>query len=127
MADNGTKETTRQTTPLDVMVATFADRQAAKDAYQTLKTMDKEGVITMDGAVVIDRDEMGKVRLEGATLPAWLWAVFAGVGAMMFGMLGVVIWLGVMAVRGMRTHPGEHSHPPGEREREREGIRMSME
>lgn len=101
--DGAVAEETRQGKPLDLMVATFADRQAARDAYQTLKTMDKEGTLSLDGAVVIDRNEMGKVRLEGATLPGWLWGVVAGLGALMLGAAGVVVFVAVMATRGLRS------------------------
>jgi uncharacterized membrane protein len=94
------KEATRHE-PIDVMVATFADRQAAKDAYRTLRSMDKEGRIALDGAVVIDRDELGKMRLEGATLPGWVWAAIAGSAAVMFGIVGLLLWGIVRTVTGL--------------------------
>ena len=107
MAEDGaTREAARQAMPLDVMVATFADRKAAKDAYHTLRSMDKQGSINLEGAVVIDRDEMGKVRLEGATFPAWVWGAIAAAGSLLLGLIGVIVWLGVLVVRGFRAGAG---------------------
>lgn len=99
--DGVVQEETQHHVPMDVMVATFADRQAAKDAYQTLRAMDKEGRIGLDGAVVIDRDQMGKVHLKGAVLPGWLWAVFAVAMTVASGLLGLVVWGMIRAISSM--------------------------
>lgn len=107
MPDNGAvKEAAKQHQPLDVMVATFADREAARNAYQALRSMDKEGTISMDGAVVIDRNEMGNVRLSGFKVPWWVWAVGIAGSLLLFGALGLF----VVAVVGMvRRHAGGSS------------------
>ena len=84
--------------PMDVMVATFNDSQAAKDAYDALKSLEREGRIKLSGAVVVDRDESGKMRVKRATLPQWLWITIAASVALVVGVFALAV---VLTVRGV--------------------------
>jgi hypothetical protein len=78
--------------PFDVMVASFADRKAAKEAYEALKDLEKRGGVQMQGAVVLDRDDMGRVHVQHAKMPPWLWAIVGVAAASMVAVVGSVVW-----------------------------------
>jgi uncharacterized membrane protein len=90
--------------PMDVMVATFNDRQAAKDAYDALKSLEKEGRIKLSGAVVLDRDESGKMSVKHATLPSWVWIAMAVSAGLVFAVMALMLWLIVRAVMHRMHH-----------------------
>jgi hypothetical protein len=147
MANNGAvkEETTQKAMPLDVMIATFGARQDAKQAYDTLKTMDREGSIDMGSAFVFDRTERGDLRPIGMKMPGWVWGSVVGASVLLFGLIAAVVWLGVLAARGYQASHGEGGMREGEETRgmaegadystagresrsyEREGMRMGME
>jgi uncharacterized membrane protein len=89
---------------MDVMVATFNDSQAAKDAYDALKSLEREGRIKLSGAVVVDRDESGKMRVKRATLPQWMWIAIAASVVIMATGLGFTVALVVRGVMHRVRH-----------------------
>lgn len=92
--------------PMDVMVATFNDRQAAKDAYDALKSLEKEGRIKLSGAVVLDRDESGHMSVKRATLPTWVWVAMAMSAGLVFGVMALTVALTVRAIFRRLHHEG---------------------
>jgi hypothetical protein len=140
------EEMTQKAMPLDVMIATFGARQDAKQAYDALKTMDRDGTIDMGSAFVFDRTEKGDLRPIGMKMPGWVWASIVGASVLMFGLIAAVVWLGMLAARGYQSSYGEGGGMrEGEQTRgmaegadystsgresrryEREGMRMGME
>ena len=85
--------TTEEHQAFDVMVATFADRGAARQAYKELKDLEKRGAIDMQSALVLDRDTGGRMHLEGAQLPWWLWSMSAVLFSLTAGALGFIAYL----------------------------------
>lgn len=79
--------------PSDFMVASFSDSEAAQDAYQALRSLDKQGQVKLESAVVLDRDEQGRMRVKNAMMPAWIWATIIGAGALLVGgMTAAAAW-----------------------------------
>ena len=50
--------------PVDLYIAAYADPNAAQADWDTIKEMAKDKVITIDGLVLIDRDQDGKIDVK---------------------------------------------------------------
>ncbi len=71
----------------DLIAVAYPDRETAETVRRTLGQLAVEHVIALDDAVVVTRDEKGKVKLHQAVRPA---AAGAAHGAVWGGLIGLV-------------------------------------
>jgi uncharacterized membrane protein len=71
----------------DLIAVAYPDRETAETVRRTLGQLAVEHVIALDDAVVVTRDEKGKVKLHQAVRPA---AAGAAHGALWGGLIGLV-------------------------------------
>jgi uncharacterized membrane protein len=71
----------------DLIAVAYPDRETAERVRQTLGQLAVEHVIELDDAVVVTRDQKGKVKLHQAVRPAATGAVS---GALWGGLIGLV-------------------------------------
>lgn len=96
--------------PVEVIVAAFQDEDGAKAALNELKQAKHEGLIKIDDAAVIRKDEKGKLHIkETADMSsgkgAGIGAVIGGVIGLLGGPLGVAVGAGAgAAIGGIAAH-----------------------
>lgn len=96
--------------PVEVIVAAFQDEDGAKAALNELKQAKHEGLIKIDDAAVIRKDEKGKLHIkETADMSsgkgAGIGAVIGGVIGLLGGPLGVAVGAGAgAAIGGVAAH-----------------------
>ena len=73
--------------PVQVIVATFRDEEAAEEAQKSLEETRKQGAIDFEDAAVIKKDEDGKLHTKETT------DVSTGRGAAIGGVIGGVLGL----------------------------------
>ena len=74
--------------PVQVIVAAFQDEEAAKGALKALKQARKEGLIKIENAAVLRKDEKGKLHIkETGDLSSGRGAAFGGVAGAAIGLL----------------------------------------
>lgn len=71
----------------DLIAVAYPDRETAETVRRTLGQLALEHVLELDDAVVVSRDEKGKVRLHQAVRPA---AAGAARGAVWGGVIGLL-------------------------------------
>ncbi len=91
--------------PVQVIVAAFQDEDGAKSALRELKSAKRQGLIKIDDAAVIRKDEKGKLHIkETADMStgkgAGIGAVIGGVVGLIAGPVGVVLGAGAGAALG---------------------------
>ena len=93
--------------PVDVVVAAFQDEQGANNALKELEVAKKEGLIGIQDAAVLRRDQQAKLHIsESADKGFGRGAVVGGVAGAVVGVLaGPVGWaaLGGAAVGGLAS------------------------
>ena len=96
--------------PVEVIVAAFQDEDGAKAALNELKQAKHQGLIKIDDAAVIRKDEKGKLHIkETADMStgkgAGIGAVIGGVIGLLGGPLGVAVGAGAgAAIGGIAAH-----------------------
>ena len=96
--------------PVEVIVAAFQDEDGAKAALDELKQAKHQGLIKIDDAAVIRKDEKGKLHIkETADMStgkgAGIGAVIGGVIGLLGGPLGVAVGAGAgAAIGGIAAH-----------------------
>src|SRR5210317_1944182 len=91
--------------PVQVIVAAFQHENGAKKALNELKQAKHQGLIKIDDAAVIRKDEKGKLHIkETADMStgkgAGIGAVVGGVIGLLAGPLGVAVGAGAGAAIG---------------------------
>lgn len=96
--------------PVEVIVAAFQSEDGAKEALKALKQARNQGLIKIDDAAVIRKDEKGKLHVkETADMStgkgAGIGAVIGGVVGLLAGPVGVVVGAGAgAAIGGLASH-----------------------
>jgi len=74
--------------PVQLIVAAFDDERAAKEALKTLKEAKKAGLIKIENAAVLRKDEKGKLHIkETQDMGGGKGAVFGGVAGAAIGLI----------------------------------------
>jgi len=74
--------------PVQVIVAAFQDEKAAKDALAVLKEASKAGLIKIENAAVLSKNEKGKLHIkETQDMGGGKGAVVGGVGGAVIGLI----------------------------------------
>ncbi len=74
--------------PVQLIVAAFQNEDEAKEALKALKQAKKEGLIKIDDAAVLRKDEKGKIHIkETHDMGGGKGAVLGGVGGAMVGLI----------------------------------------
>ena len=79
----------------DLVAIAYDDQETAENVRKTLVDLSKEKVIELDDAVVVTRDEKGKVRLHQAINPVGAGA--AG-GALWGSLIGLIFLMPLMGL-----------------------------
>ena len=95
----------QENVPREVIVAAFQDEDGAKAALKQLKSAKRQGLIKIDDAAVIRKDEKGKLHIkETADMStgrgAGIGAVIGGVVGLLAGPVGVALGAGAGAALG---------------------------
>ena len=95
----------QENVPIEVIVAAFQDEDGAKAALKQLKSAKRQGLIKIDDAAVIRKDEKGKLHIkETADMStgrgAGIGAVIGGVVGLLAGPVGVALGAGAGAALG---------------------------
>jgi uncharacterized membrane protein len=74
--------------PVEVIVAAFQDEKAAKNALDVLKKAAKEGLIKIENAAVLSKDQKGKLHIkETGDMGGSRGAAIGGVGGAAIGLI----------------------------------------
>jgi len=74
--------------PVQVIIAAFQDDKTAKEALAALKEAKKAGLIKIENAAVLSKDEKGKLRIkETEDMGGGKGAVVGGVGGAVIGLI----------------------------------------
>jgi len=74
--------------PVQVIIAAFQDDKTAKEALAALKEAKKAGLIKIENAAVLSKDEKGKLRIkETQDMGGGKGAVVGGVGGAVIGLI----------------------------------------
>ena len=84
--------------PIQVIVAAFNDEKSADAALQDLKQATKQGLIGIQNAAILRRDEQGKLHIKETA------DMKGGKGAVVGGVIGAVA--GLIAGPFVLVHPG---------------------
>jgi uncharacterized membrane protein len=96
----------------DLVVTVFDDESTAFDVRAALAKMQKEYLIEMEDAVVVTKDDQGKVKLHQAVNLTAAGAISGGFWGMLIGMiflnplLGVAVGAGAGALSGVLSDAG---------------------
>jgi len=75
-------------TPVQLVVAAFQEEKGAKEVLKTLKEAKKEGLIKIENAAVLRKDEKGKLHIsETQDMGGGKGAVFGGVAGAAIGLI----------------------------------------
>jgi uncharacterized membrane protein len=75
-------------TPVEVIVAAFQDEKAAKNALDSLKKAQKQGLIKIENAAVLSKDQKGKLHIkETEDMGGRRGAALGGVGGAAIGLI----------------------------------------
>jgi uncharacterized membrane protein len=82
--------------PVQIVVAAFKDQTAARKALEALKAAQKDGVIKIDDAAVLEKDPEGKLTIKESGLGVGKSAAVGGVLGAAIGILaGPIGWAAV--------------------------------
>ena len=85
--------------PVQLIVAAFQNEDEAKEALKALKQAKKEGLIKIDDAAVLRKDEKGKIHIkETHDMGGGKGAVLGGVGGAMVGLIAGAALAGPVVV-----------------------------
>jgi uncharacterized membrane protein len=92
--------------PVQIVVAAFKDQSAAQKALDALKDAQKDGVIKIDDAAVLEKDAEGKLNIKETPIGVGRNAALGGVLGAAIGIIaGPIGWaaLGGAAIGGLAT------------------------
>ena len=88
----------------DVVVVTFDNQHEARELRQTLKTLQKDGLLDVEDAAVVVRDAEGKVHVDDETSHStMLGAGVGGLAGIMLLWMFPVVGIALGAVGGAMT------------------------
>ena len=87
--------------PLDLYIAGYDDPDAAREDFDALKKAQREGIVFIDGAVLISRDDDGKIHVKETGDHDVLKGSVIGVGAGLVVGLFAPPLLGALVVGGV--------------------------
>lgn len=90
--------------PYELILAVFEDESQASDAFQALKSAEKEKLIDLENVVVIHKEDEGKIHVketaESISGEAGLGAIIGGALGILAGPVGMVLFATTGAVLG---------------------------
>lgn len=90
--------------PYELILAVFDDESHASDAFQALKSAEKEKVIDLENVVVIHKKEEGKIDVkeaaESASGEIGIGALVGGALGLLAGPVGIITFAGAGAILG---------------------------
>jgi uncharacterized membrane protein len=87
--------------PLDLYIAGYSDPAAAKEDFDALKKAQREGIVMIDGAVLISRDADGTMHVkESGDHDVFKGATIGVAGGLVVGLFAPPL-LGAMVVGGL--------------------------
>ena len=86
--------------PLDILIAGYADPDSAKQDYDALKNLQREGMIFIEGAILVSREADGKITVkETGDHDVFKGATLGVAGGLVLGLFAPPL-LGAMVVGG---------------------------
>ena len=84
--------------PVDLYIATYADPDAAQGDWDDIKSLARDGEITVDGLVLVRRDAGGKIDVKDDASDVGRGAVLGAVGGAVIGLIFPPAFLASAAV-----------------------------
>jgi len=102
--------------PVDLYIAAYSDADAAKQDYEALKELVKQGTIFMDVAVLVSRDADGKISVKENAHEVAKGSMVGAAAGLVLGLIfppsilaaTVVTGAGGAAIGGLMSHHREH-------------------
>lgn len=99
-------------TPVDLYIAAYGNRAAAQADWDAIRRLASDGVIKVDGLVLVSRDMEGKIHVDDDPRKAAKGAVWGAVGGAIVGLLfpptllaGALVGAGAgLGVGGLASH-----------------------
>jgi uncharacterized membrane protein len=99
-------------TPVDLYIAAYGNRAAAQADWDAIRRLASDGVIKVDGLVLVSRDMEGKISVDDDAHKAAKGAVWGAVGGAIVGLLfpptvlaGALVGAGAgLGVGGLASH-----------------------
>jgi uncharacterized membrane protein len=83
----GRRPMASSTAPVDLYVAAYADPDAAQADWDDIKELAKDGVITVDGLVLVSRDLDGKIEVKDDAHSVGVGTVLGAAGGLLIGLI----------------------------------------
>ena len=84
--------------PADLYIATYSDPGAAQEDWDGIKELARDGVITLDGLVLVSRDASGKMEVKDNANDVGKGAALGAVGGAIIGLIFPPAFLASAAV-----------------------------
>jgi len=84
--------------PVDLYIATYSDPDAAQDDWDGIKELARDGVIVVDGLVLVGRDADGKITVKDNAHDVGRGATIGAVGGAIVGLIFPPAFLASAAV-----------------------------
>lgn len=84
--------------PVDLYIATYSDPGAAQQDWDDVKQLARDGVITVDGLVLVSRNAEGKIEVKDNANDVGRGAVLGAVGGAIIGLIFPPAFLASAAV-----------------------------
>ena len=84
--------------PVDLYIATYSDEDAAQEDWDDIKELAREGVITVDGLVLVSRSSDGKIDVKDNAHDVGRGAAIGAVGGAIVGLIFPPAFLASAAV-----------------------------
>ena len=84
--------------PVDLYIATYSDEDAAQEDWDDIKELAREGVIAVDGLVLVSRSEDGKIEVKDNAHDVGRGAAIGAVGGAIVGLIFPPAFLASAAV-----------------------------
>ena len=102
--------------PVDLYIAAYNDADAAQQDYDVLKELVKEGIIFVDVAVLVSRDDDGKLSVKESAHEVAKGSMVGAAAGVVLGLIfppaiiasAVVTGAGGAALGGLLSHHREH-------------------
>lgn len=73
--------------PVDLYIAAYNDPDAAQDDWDGFKQLVRDGVITVDGLILVSRDDEGKIHVKDNAHDVGVGATLGAVGGAIIGLI----------------------------------------
>ncbi len=84
--------------PVNLYIATYSDEDAAQEDWDDIKELAREGVITVDGLVLVSRNDDGKITVKDNAHDVGHGAAIGAVGGAIVGLIFPPAFLASAAV-----------------------------